>query len=162
MQSMKIRAGTWNSRQVIKIILALICVSLLIFFIIRYIPWTRNDDQAELLQLVSASNPLTVEHKPKLAEVEGVAVAESCAEALQQMLTAARDAGCSPVLSDGYLSRQEQQKRADKSAAISAPGTDEHELGLTVDIVDKAHPEKNLGLTESDTYKWLSEHCWEY
>ena len=162
MQSMTVKTGSLNFRQIIRIILALICVSVLIFFIIRYVPWSRNDDEAELLRLVSESNPLAEEFRPELIEVEGVAVSESCAEALRQMLAAAEEAGCSPVLLDGYLSRQEQQERADRAEAISTPGADEHELGLTVDIVDKSHQQRDMELTESDTYKWLSRHCWEY
>lgn len=169
MQGIKYKAGTERSRRRIKIILALICLAVLVFFLIRYVPLSRNDDDAELLLLVSASSPLEEEYTPKLDEVEGIPVAESCAESLRQMLQAAEAAGCEPVLLEGYLSRKTQQDNyeANLLAAadpgdVSKPGADEHELGLTVDIVDKAYQARDLALTGSDTYQWLSAHCWEY
>lgn len=169
MQGMKYKTGTERSRLIIKIVLALSCLGVLVFFLIRYIPMSRADDDAELLLLVSASSPLEEEYSPRLDEVEGVQVAASCAESLRQMLAAAEQAGCEPVLLEGYLSRQIQQENYEANllaaadpADVSLPGTDEHELGLTVDIVDKAYQARDLALTLSDTYQWLSAHCWEY
>ncbi len=169
MQGIKYKAGTERSRRIIKTVLALICLAVLVFFLIRYISMSRADEDAELLLLVSALSPLEEEYTPRLDEVEGVQVAESCAEALRQMLAAAEQAGCQPVLIEGYLSRQAQQENYEanlRTAAVpsdvSLPGTDEHELGLTVDIVDNAYQTKDIALTGSDTYRWLSDHCWEY
>ncbi|MBQ7895112.1 MAG: M15 family metallopeptidase [Oscillospiraceae bacterium] len=181
MQSIKIKVGTERSRRLIKIILVLIAVCIFVFFFIRFVPLSQKNDEAALLKLVDMSNPLEENYVPKISKVEGIEVAQSCAEPLAQMLAAARADGCEPVLIEGYLDRKSRQKLYDDAikalvaegyspleaelltqSRMPVPGADEHQLGLTVDIVDAKHPDKDLSLTDSDTYNWLSEHCWDY
>lgn len=181
MQGIMYKAGTERTRFLIKLILALIAVCVLIFFLIRFVPLSQKDDEMEFLRLVGSLDPLPESYVPQLSQVEGVQVSRDCAESLQAMLDDARQAGCEPLLLEGYLDRKSQQENFDKLVSdlmaqgygetealalalktTSRPGEDEHQLGLTVDIVDGSSPNRDMLLTESATYRWLSDHSWEY
>ena len=153
MQSVKFSLRSTKVRRIAKLIFAVIAGLTLFFFLMRFLPLREQDEDFEFLRLVNEDNSLPAHYSPELAEVEGVQVSLSCAEALSAMLSAAREEGCEPVLLEGYLDRKSLKSKADM---------DEHQLGLTVDIVDKSYQEKDLQLAQSDTYKWLEENCWEY
>ena len=51
---------------------------------------------------------------------------------------------------------------AEAASIIAVPGTSEHELGLAFDIVDYDYRELNEAQEDTETQKWLMEHCWEY
>ena len=79
------------------------------------------------------------------------------------------------------VSREEQQKRYDERVAwytartgdgeaargyalwdVFWPGTDEHELGLAVDIVDGEYRTADEKQAATGTNRWLQENCWKY
>lgn len=179
MYKFKLRAE--NRLLIIKIILIIAAWMLSCFFIIRFVPLTQKDEGVDYLRLVSEENPVADSYRPKLMAVENVEVSEECAEDLGLMLAAAREAGCEPLLLEGYADRKSQQQRYDEHInklvaegssleeaeilalkTMSKPGADEHQLGLTVDICDADFPERDMEFLNSKTYKWLSEHAWEY
>ena len=98
-------------------------------------------------------------------------------EPLMAMAQACKDAGYSVYLSSGYRSYSEQAANftrvcnnngvADGKDAngfyITMPaGGSEHQTGLAVDITDKYYEIKDSSLENTDTFKWLKEHCTEY
>ena len=168
-------------RLLIKALIGLVACIMFCFFIVRFVPLSGKDDEAEFLRLVSENKTLPENYRPKLVSVENVQVSENCGEALALMLQDARQAGCELLLLEGYTDRKSRQQSYDQHIkelmaqgksreeaaeltlkTMSKPGADEHQLGLTVDITDREYPEKNMDLLESDTYKWLSENCWDY
>jgi LAS superfamily LD-carboxypeptidase LdcB len=95
------------------------------------------------------------------------------AEALTAFAEAARAEGLPVYLSSGYRPYSEQQYlyqrkisqgySAEEAATIVAvPGTSEHQTGLSCDITDVYRETKDSSLEDTDTYKWLVEHCQEY
>ena len=98
-------------------------------------------------------------------------------EPLMNMAQACKDAGLSIYLSSGYRSYSEQAANftrvcnnngvADGKDAngfyITMPaGASEHQTGLAVDITDVYYPIKDSSLENTETFKWLKEHCTEY
>ena len=98
-------------------------------------------------------------------------------EPLMAMAQACKDAGLNVYLSSGYRSYSEQAANftrvcnnngvADgkdaKGFYITMPaGASEHQTGLAVDITDVYYPIKDSSLENTDTFKWLKEHCTEY
>jgi len=98
-------------------------------------------------------------------------------EPLMAMAQACKDAGLSVYLSSGYRSYSEQAANftrvcnnngvADGKDAngfyITMPaGGSEHQTGLAVDITDVYYPIKDSSLENTETFKWLKEHCTEY
>jgi len=98
-------------------------------------------------------------------------------EPLMAMAQGCKDAGLSVYLSSGYRSYSEQAANftrvcnnngvADGKDAngfyITMPaGASEHQTGLAVDITDVYYPIKDSSLENTETFKWLKEHCTEY
>ena len=122
------------------------------------------------IPLVNPWNPLTDDFVLQLVEVEKYKVDATCAQALQDMLTACRNAGNKVQINSAYRDEAKQKSiweeyrknymaqgysydQAEKLTAgyVAVPGTSEHHTGLGID----------LG-SGSKTYQWLAEHCWEY
>lgn len=131
--------------------------------------------------LVNRWNPLPEDHTVETVSVGGVNVAPECAEALEKMLADCQAAGHGYRITSGYrtISRQKTllQNKIDQIKAdgydadtayakaiqiVAIPGTSEHHLGLAVDIVDSSYVLMNRNQAETDTQKWLMEHCWDY
>lgn len=98
-------------------------------------------------------------------------------EPLMNMAQACKDAGLSVYLSSGYRSYSEQAANftrvcnnngvADGKDAqgfyITMPaGGSEHQSGLAVDITDRYYEIKDSSIENTETFKWLKEHCTEY
>ncbi len=98
-------------------------------------------------------------------------------EPLMKMAQDCMDTGLNVYLSSGYRSYSEQAANftrvcnnngvADGKDAngfyITMPaGASEHQTGLAVDITDVYYPIKDSSLENTDTFKWLKEHCTEY
>ena len=98
-------------------------------------------------------------------------------EPLMKMAQDCMDAGLNVYLSSGYRSYSEQAANftrvcnnngvADGKDAngfyITMPaGASEHQSGLAVDITDVYYPIKDSSLENTETFKWLKEHCTEY
>ena len=134
------------------------------------------------LTLVNPWTPLPEGYQPTLATVEnGYQVDQRCADHLEAMLAACREAGLSPVLCSAYrtqekqtalyenlvgkrmaqgLSREDAETQAAKE--VARPGTSEHQLGLAVDIVDASYQLLDTHQEDTPVQQWLMEHCWEY
>lgn len=102
-------------------------------------------------------------------------------EAASQMLMDARRQGLDPIICSAYRTSQFQkelfnnkineykrkgysQEEAEKQAAlwVTIPGTSEHELGLSLDIVSNSYQILDENQENTKTQKWLIEHCYEY
>ena len=124
--------------------------------------------------LVNRWNVLPEDYKPEgLVEIEyNGSVLPECAEALEKLIAACKEAGFNPQVRTSYrdfgfqqylLNQKVAQYGYDEAIQIVAiPGTSEHHTGLAVDIVDAAYTKLNHAQAERPTQKWLMEHCWEY
>lgn len=133
------------------------------------------------IKLVNRWNPLPDDHTVETVSVCGTVMAPESVEALEQMLADCRAAGHGYMITSGYrgigrqkelLNRKISQKKAegyDDATAyakaiqiVAVPGTSEHHLGVAVDIVDSSYTLMNVNQANTDTQKWLMEHCWDY
>ena len=127
-------------------------------------------------------NMIPSDYIPNIKDIEdGYAIEKSCKEPLEKMLADCRKAGHGVAIVSGYrrnstqitlynkkvnyyldqgLSPAEARKEAGKVVAM--PGTSEHELGLAVDLVDNTYYGLDEAQENTDTQKWLMEHCWDY
>ena len=132
--------------------------------------------------LVNPWNMVPSDYNPTIKDIEdGYSIEKGCKEPLEEMLAACRAAGHGVAIVSGYrrnstqvtlynrkvnyyldlgLSPADARKEAGKVVAM--PGTSEHELGLAVDLVDTDYIELDEAQENTDTQKWLMEHCWEY
>ena len=128
------------------------------------------------LMLVNTENTLDESYEPpeivKLSESQ-CPVDSRIADALPAFAEAAQAEGLPVYLSSGYRPYSEQQYlyqrkigqgySAEEAAKIVAvPGTSEHQTGLCCDITDYYREMKDSSLEDTDTYKWMKEHCQEY
>lgn len=105
------------------------------------------------------------------------AVDARIAQPLLDMALGCKDAGLPVYLSSGYRSYSDQQanftrvcnnngvsdgKDANGYYITMPAGCSEHQAALCCDITDVYHEIKNASLDQTDTYKWLYEHCTEY
>ncbi len=61
-----------------------------------------------------------------------------------------------------HSNRSYEEAYALASQVVAIPGTSEHELGLALDIVDANFIHLSTAQENTQTQKWLMEHCWEY
>ncbi len=101
------------------------------------------------------------------------AVDARIAEPLLTFAQACKREGLPVYLSSGYRPYSEQSylyqrkvgqgySEAEAATIVARPGTSEHQTGLACDITDYYRETKDSSLENTDTYRWLSEHCWEY
>ena len=98
-------------------------------------------------------------------------------EPLMAMAQACKDAGLSVYLSSGYRSYSEQAanftrvcnnngvsdgKDAQGYYITMPAGGSEHQTGLAVDITDRYYEIKDSSIENTETFKWLKEHCTQY
>ena len=136
----------------------------------------------ELLTLVNPWNELPEDWQVDLVTLSnGLQIDRRCYDALQEMMDACRDAGYEPLICSAYRTQETQQDLFNNKVAkleaggkshdeavqeagtvVAVPGTSEHQLGLTVDVVDV----NNQNLTEEQektpTQKWLMANSWRY
>lgn len=142
--------------------------SFLIDGVIRYFSSDGN-----YIPLVNPWNQVPEGFSPNLVTIEGHKIDSTCVDALQVMITEARNAGLTCVLNSGYRDMATQtylwNKRyndyisqgysADEAYRLTArrvayPGTSEHQTGLAMDIKE---------IINDDTlYEWFRLHAWEY
>ena len=120
---------------------------------------------------MNAINPIPEDHRQTIVNVVDYHDVDSrCYDALVEMLAAIEDAGIEYTFNSAYRTWQEQtgileyrtlehmrdydmtfeEARAKALETVAIPGTSEHQLGLSVDLLGSA------------ANKWLAEHCWEY
>lgn len=132
--------------------------------------------------LVNPWTPLPAEQQTDLLPLDsGFYVAVECYEPLNRMLSDCAAAGYTPAVCsayrtqeyqeylyqrkvDYYLAKGCEQDEAEELAGtvVAVPGTSEHQLGLAVDLIEEDYPYLNEQQAETETQKWLMEHCWEY
>ena len=136
----------------------------------------------ELLTLVNPWNELPEDWQVDLVTLSnGLQIDRRCYDALQEMMDACREAGHEPLICSAYRTQETQQDLFNNKVAkleaggkshdeavqeagtvVAVPGTSEHQLGLTVDVVDV----NNQNLTEEQektpTQKWLMANSWRY
>ncbi|RSX56269.1 M15 family metallopeptidase [Bifidobacterium samirii] len=116
--------------------------------------------------------------EPALTDLDGgIRVDERIAPDLNRMLDAMRAAGLDPTVTAGYRTRADQERivrdrtflnenqgmeeeQALQAAerAVGAPGMNEHELGLAVDVTARGtDAQARQGVAE-----WLAAHAWEH
>ena len=99
------------------------------------------------------------------------------AEPLLALAEGCKEAGLPILLSGGYRNTAEHDalftricrekglsngKNADGYYEIYPSGSCEYLTGLACDITDHYRPEKTLKLEDTETFRWLKEHCAEY
>lgn len=113
------------------------------------------------------------DYMPELVEVEnGRKFDVRAAEALKSFITAARETGLNVFLSSTFRGKYSQKMLYDRKVAqygeeeaktiVLPPGTSEHQTGLAADITDVYYEFKTKNIENTDTFKWLNEHCQDY
>ena len=135
----------------------------------------------EEILLVNRWNPVPEDYRVDLTYSGGGLVSTECAEALYQMMTDCKAAGCYPYVCSSYRSVSVQQglfarqigiqwmysssydEAYERAAQIVAiPGTSEHHTGLAVDIVDGSYGLLDEKQAETASQQWLMANCWRY
>jgi zinc D-Ala-D-Ala carboxypeptidase len=138
-----------------------------------------------ILALVNKENHLPADYKPDDLVIPNVPftfaeqnidkrfMRAEAAQALEQMFSAAKEAGVNLVAASGYRSYERQQSlfvqevaKSGKEKAIHAvaqPGQSEHQTGLAMDITS---PSVNYEITtafgETREGKWVAEHAHKF
>ena len=140
-----------------------------------------NKDDWNLI-LVNEDNPIPEQFEVELVKLTGGQKVDArIVEPLDQMFTAMRKAGLSPMVCSGYrtIEKQFQLFEDDIKAQVrrgvsydkaffkakeetALPGASEHHTGLAVDIVGKSHQSLDQAQRNTKEAKWLMEHCAEY
>lgn len=146
---------------------------------------TQNSEKAEIpwyLVVVNSKNPMEKGYVPELTKLESEVYVDSrIAEATGQMLKDARDAGLHILVCSAYRSVERQEQVFDESLkerlkngmgyweafsdnrrSVAEPGTSEHALGLSLDLISNQYTELDEGQESTDEAKWLKENCYKY
>lgn len=94
-------------------------------------------------------------------------------QALADFAQGCKAAGLPVYLSSGYRAYTEQSYLFNRKlnqgydyetakTIVAYPGTSEHQTGLCCDITDYYHELKDESLANTETFRWLKEHCAEY
>lgn len=135
-------------------------------------------------KLVDETHVLSSSFAPNVTEIgDGQYFDERAADALNEMLTAANDAGYTTCVRAGYRPYKTQAyiffgkasqiawdgtvSYADAEVLareyVAYPGTSEHQLGLAADIMDKAETALDAEkAAQLPVLQWLRENCAEY
>ena len=108
-------------------------------------------------------------------------VDSSCYTALTQMMNACAEAGLNPMICSGYRTHSDQvylfnrkvdyymgegldkwNAQVQAARIVAIPGTSEHQLGLSVDLVSTDYFTLDATQASTRTQQWFMEHCWEY
>ena len=146
----------------------------------------RDAREAAPLTLVNRWTPLPEGYKPKLVLVAELDNREykldaCCAKAYAAMMEDCARAGGKPYICSAYRSEKQQQELyRDKirrlveegvpwgeapelaSQTVAVPGTSEHQLALSVDLIDEDYPYLDELQQETYTQQWLMKNCWRY
>lgn len=151
-------------------------------------PENKGPEKTEFTVLVNSAHPLTEDYKVSTVEIPGTSgklFDERVIDKLTRMLDDARQAGYPLYVVSTYrtieyqkglfnrkvqeyLNMGYEQSAAEEEAGkwVAVPGTSEHNLGLTADIVSTTWYNDHSDLTEefenTDHFKWLYEHCADY
>lgn len=145
-----------------------------------YIPRYTAKDRWKLA-IASIYYPLESEYEVETSIVEGYFFDARAASALEAMLEAARDDGVSLYITSAWRSRAYQAELYENrvyrfqlqgysreeaevlgATIVARPGTSEHELGLSADLLTGEYQVLDSGFAETEAYAWLQEHCTEF
>ena len=141
-----------------------------------------DDDKEWMLRLVNPWNKMPDGYAPKLTNFGNQQADSRCYPFLQQMLEDCRAAGYAPVVCSSYRSwdlqirlfnkgvqarlkacgNDEEKAKIETAKNIAIPGTSEHQLGLSFDIVDKAYQVLEEDQEKRPTQQWLMANCYKY
>lgn len=134
------------------------------------------------LILVNKENPIPENYSVNIVKIEdNFEVDEKIKESTEKMLADARASGINPEICSAYRSTKYQKtlynnkineylrkgfnmEQATEQAAkwVTTPGTSEHEIGLSLDIIDNSYQILDENQENTPVQKWLMEHCYEY
>lgn len=132
--------------------------------------------------LVNSQNLLSSDYIPELTQFEnGQSFDNRGVEAINEFISGARGVGLEVYITSSYRGFETQktlfdrkvnqyvssegslEKATEKAKTIVAyPGTSEHQLGLSCDIVDKYYEYMNESLAETELSKWMAANCAQY
>lgn len=137
-----------------------------------------------LINDLDLSNHLKSTYVPETELVEnGIELSSRTAEYFRQFLADARAEGFEVELQTGYRSYTAQEYIFNGRAsgifdsqkgisyedaveqarkAVAYPGSSEHQLGMSADIIDSNYGEFDTGMAVSPAMQWMTEHCAEY
>ena len=130
------------------------------------------------LILVNRDHPLEAEYSVELTELfNGQSVDSRIYPDLQAMFDEMRADGLSPIVAEGYRSREEQTDKLDNKIRdymeygksreearelalmrVEEPGTCEHETGMCVDVSSEAGDNESA----NEVWKWMDANCSRY
>ena len=134
------------------------------------------------LILVNKENPIPENYSVNIVKIEdNFEVDEKIKESTEKMLADARASGINPEICSSYRSTKYQttlynnkineylrkgfnREQATEQASkwVTTPGTSEHEIGLSLDIIDNSYQILDENQENTPVQKWLMEHCYEY
>ena len=134
------------------------------------------------LILVNKENPIPENYSVNIVKIEdNFEVDEKIKESIERMLADARASGINPEICSAYRSTKYQttlynnkineylgkgfnREQATEQASkwVTTPGTSEHEIGLSLDIIDNSYQILDENQENTPVQKWLMEHCYEY
>lgn len=134
------------------------------------------------LVLVNKDNPIPENYSVNTVKIEdNFEVDEKIKESTEKMLADARASGINPEICSAYRSTEYQttlynnkineylrkgfnREQATEQASkwVTTPGTSEHEIGLSLDIIDNSYQILDENQENTPVQKWLMEHCYEY
>ena len=117
------------------------------------------------MRLVNRSNVLSKEEADAIttADVGGVPVDSRAADAFNQLLSAAKDAGYTLTLKVGYRTYDTQATNYNAGYTDCPAGASEHNLGLSADIFSSSvSGYDDAAYRASAEYQWLTENAANY
>ncbi len=133
--------------------------------------------------LINSENPSTT-FEPYVKEIRnsGMYFASDALANLNNLLSAAKEAGFSPYISCAYRAYASQQfaftSKANQltwddtytyeeaveitKSIVAYPGTSDHQTGLGIDILDQYYAELDYSKMDKEFFAWMDEHCAEY
>lgn len=134
------------------------------------------------LILVNKDNPIPENYIVETIRIENnFQIDKRIKETAEKMLSDARKNGLRPIICSAYRSKKYQTNLFNKkvqeyrkkgyskeqatdqaSKWVTIPGTSEHEIGLSLDIIDIKYQILDEKQENTSVQKWLMEHCYEY
>lgn len=134
------------------------------------------------LILVNKDNPIPEDYIVDIVRIENnYQIDKRIKETAEKMLSDARKNGLRPIICSAYRSKKYQTNLFNKkvqeyrkkgyskeqatnqaSKWVTIPGTSEHEIGLSLDIIDIKYQILDEKQENTSVQKWLMEHCYEY
>lgn len=130
--------------------------------------WPELDVTSWEFLLANADNNIGEYKPPEVKYFDGVQIDTRIAQAATKLLSTARSYGYSVYLSDGYKdydtikTAYEKAKTDDVTCTVSEAGTNEHQTGLSFDILPTKNTKKDAKVANTELADWLKRHAPEY